>query len=348
MPMCARLLPLFLLAFTLLTTARAYAEGESQADLLARLDAAHDAGDLTDPALKPWHMLATFDLVDPKGHTTEHGTFEEWWAAPDKWHQRIVSPSFNQDLYRAGDQSFSASPGRLPYFLGILSQQLRSPIPALPAESASSMALALERKNFGPVQLDCILLQSAKMQTPLSFGRSPTYCLTSQRPQLRFFMESGVQHIVRNRLALFQGKSVALDIAIEEGEYPALRAKLDQLQGGSVAEADLTPPANLPRTTLTPQIAGFVLSGRKLSGSQPVYPVEAKSQHISGTVLLQAIVGRDGGIESIATIWSPHPSLSKAAIEAVRTWTYQPYLLNGEPTEVETTITINFNITVSP
>jgi protein TonB len=60
-----------------------------------------------------------------------------------------------------------------------------------------------------------------------------------------------------------------------------------------------------------------------------------------GAVELRAIISKAGTIENLVVV-SGHPMLSRAALEAVRQWRYRPYLLNGEPIEVETDITVNF------
>jgi len=64
---------------------------------------------------------------------------------------------------------------------------------------------------------------------------------------------------------------------------------------------------------------------------------------IWGDVVLHAIISKDGEIQEL-TLVSGHPMLAPAAIEAVRQWRYRPYLLNGEPVEVETTVTVTFLI----
>jgi len=58
---------------------------------------------------------------------------------------------------------------------------------------------------------------------------------------------------------------------------------------------------------------------------------------------MRAIIGKNGDIKELGLV-SGHPLLAPAAIEAVRQWHYRPYLLNGEPVEVETIVTVNFQI----
>ena len=74
---------------------------------------------------------------------------------------------------------------------------------------------------------------------------------------------------------------------------------------------------------------------------QPTYPPIARQARIQGPVQLRAIISKSGTIERL-TVESGHPMLSGAAIEAVRQWRYRPYLLNDEPVEIETEITVNF------
>ena len=76
---------------------------------------------------------------------------------------------------------------------------------------------------------------------------------------------------------------------------------------------------------------------------KPTYPPLAKQTRIQGTVVLQAIIARDGTIQQLR-VASGHPILTQAAVEAVQQWRYRPYLLNGEPVEVETQITVNFTL----
>ena len=74
---------------------------------------------------------------------------------------------------------------------------------------------------------------------------------------------------------------------------------------------------------------------------QPTYPPLARAARIQGTVVLQAVISKQGGIENLRVL-AGHPMLVPAAIEAVRQWRYRPYILNNEPVEVETQITVNF------
>ena len=86
------------------------------------------------------------------------------------------------------------------------------------------------------------------------------------------------------------------------------------------------------------------MAGHIVNKVTPVYPASARAAHIGGTVVLHAIIGRDGHIRSLRPVSAPDTDLTLAAIDAARQWTYKPFLLNGEPTDVDTTITVNFNL----
>ena len=75
----------------------------------------------------------------------------------------------------------------------------------------------------------------------------------------------------------------------------------------------------------------------------PVYPEDAKRARIQGKVLLDAVIGKDGEVEQLKVISGPAP-LQQSSLDAVRQWTYKPFLLNGEPVEVKTTITVNYTL----
>jgi periplasmic protein TonB len=85
------------------------------------------------------------------------------------------------------------------------------------------------------------------------------------------------------------------------------------------------------------------MAGNLLDKTVPQYPEIARTARIQGTVVLQATIAKDGTIQNLRVIDGP-PMLQQAAVDAVRSWRYKPYLLNGEPVEVETTVNVIFNL----
>lgn len=76
---------------------------------------------------------------------------------------------------------------------------------------------------------------------------------------------------------------------------------------------------------------------------EPSYPLLAKQMKVQGAVVLQALIGRHGSIESLRVLSGP-AILSSAAMEAVKQWRFKPYLQEGQPVETEARITVNFTI----
>jgi TonB family protein len=91
-----------------------------------------------------------------------------------------------------------------------------------------------------------------------------------------------------------------------------------------------------------PQMADLIV--KKVD---PVYPAMGRKQRIQGIVVLRVQIGKSGNVENIQVV-SGHPILSPAAVEAVKQWEYKPYLLNGEPVEVESRVTVNFTLAGNP
>ncbi len=115
--------------------------------------------------------------------------------------------------------------------------------------------------------------------------------------------------------------------------------------GGVLGSIVQSAPTAVPKEA-TPQrikVSAGVVQGLLIRRVTPVYPPLAKQARISGTVVLQAVIGKDGSIQNLRAV-SGHPMLIPSALEAVKQWRYKPYFLNGEPVEVDTQVTVNFTL----
>jgi periplasmic protein TonB len=102
-------------------------------------------------------------------------------------------------------------------------------------------------------------------------------------------------------------------------------------------------PAPPPQAPKRIRIGGNVQNANLIHEVDPAYPSIAKTARIQGDVVLHAIISKQGVIEQLHYISGP-PLLVQSAMQAVRLWRYRPTLLNGEPVEVETTITVHFTL----
>jgi protein TonB len=98
-----------------------------------------------------------------------------------------------------------------------------------------------------------------------------------------------------------------------------------------------------PAPGVHPPRVSAIMEGYLIHKVEPVYPPLARAARIQGAVELQAVIGKDGHIERLQVLRG-HPMLVKAAVDAVQQWRYRPYILNGEPVEVETHVTVNFSL----
>jgi protein TonB len=103
----------------------------------------------------------------------------------------------------------------------------------------------------------------------------------------------------------------------------------------------LPPPPKVTPTRI--RVGGNVQSASLVHQTMPLYPQIAKTAHISGTVVLHAIIGKNGTVQNLEYISGP-PLLMKSAMDAVQQWRYRPTMLNGEPVEVDTTISVVFTL----
>ncbi len=115
--------------------------------------------------------------------------------------------------------------------------------------------------------------------------------------------------------------------------------------GGVIGGIISSTPVAVPKVA-TPQrvrVSAGVTSGLLVRRVNPVYPPLARQARIQGQVVLRAQIGKDGSIQNLQLV-SGHPMLVQSALDAVKQWKYKPYLLNGEPVEVDTEVLVNFTL----
>jgi protein TonB len=143
--------------------------------------------------------------------------------------------------------------------------------------------------------------------------------------------------------AQFPSTSIGVPGGIYDGQS---EAGLDPVLRNLLRNATPQPPPPQSFKASQPlrlRPGGNVIPPRLIYQPKPEYPQLARMTRTEGAVELEAVIGKDGTIEELKVLRG-HPLLVKAALEAVRQWRYQPTLLNGEPIEVVTEITVNFKL----
>jgi TonB family protein len=309
-----------------------------------RLVAAAQHSSLNDPDLKPWHLKLDVTVFDAKGLNPIAGTVETWHSGKNSKTVYTFGDSSRTILHNPDDTYEAHSGPDTPAIVDAVLEGFLDPGPSLEDIDASQPDIRTE--PAGKVKLDCIMLsQPIKSAGTAPIGLFPTYCLDRQSVSLRASYNFGSQTLLRNGLGTYQGRQVATHLTLKQGETTVADAKVTTLMTFAPSADFFNPDSTLTSIHSTSaRLSGGVIAGAILTKVPPVYPVSAKQNHVSGTVILRAIIGRDGHIYSLRPMSAPDADLTIAAIAAVRQWTYKPYLLNGFPTSVDTTITVNFNL----
>jgi protein TonB len=114
--------------------------------------------------------------------------------------------------------------------------------------------------------------------------------------------------------------------------------------GGVIGGIISSTPMAVPKVAVQRvRVSQGVTAGLVIKRVNPTYPPLARTARVQGSVVLAAVIGKDGTIQNLHVL-SGHPLLTQAALDAVKQWRYKPYILNGEPVEVDTQVTVNFTL----
>jgi protein TonB len=134
----------------------------------------------------------------------------------------------------------------------------------------------------------------------------------------------------------------------DPGPAPSDSVPMDMgtgIPGGitNVFQPQTVPMVVHPALARTLRISSGVAASIAIEQMLPLYPAIAREAHIQGTVVLAATISKSGTVDDLRVVSGP-PILRQAALNAVSQWRYRPYLLNGEPVAVETTVNVVFNL----
>lgn len=294
------------------------------------------ANSLDVPGAQPWHLRMTFQLNDLNGKHKDSGTIEEWWVSPQSRRLEIRSASYNLTLPRGPSDPPTPVPrNRESFLVNELLDEVVHPISDY--GDFKDLEVTEATRKFGKVTLSCISVARPP--------RLPTqFCFTPDSNVLRGHLSEGQFAAARNQIATFRGAELGLDNGLAYAGKIAITGHIDSLESFQPNPSIALTSADAAPTS----VPDIVLGGHIIKKPDPIYPLIARQDQVSGTVVLCAIISKQGTISALDVVSSPDPSLSASAIDAVKHWTYQPYLFDGLPTEVDTTITVHYNLTSGP
>jgi TonB family protein len=311
--------------------------------------------DFSDPALKPWHLKASYQLYDLKGNPTEQGTWEYWWASPKVGRSSWTRGDATRTEWRTADGALyrKESGGQLRYFERTVNTVLLSPLPAQDVLDSGRLKLELKMIAVGQQGLACAstTLQwelNGKLQVPSS-ATPQHYCFNPSTLALRMTYSDPITTEF-NQIVKTQDRYLARQVTILDGKQKLFSISVETIDGMDSSDALLSPAADavLARAAVSQpppnEVAGDVTKGSLVKKTPPVYPTIAKMAHEQGVVVLGAVIGTDGRVHDVEVLTSPSPVLADSAVDAVKQWVYKPYLLNGVAVEVETIINVIFKL----
>src|SRR6185312_15024245 len=136
-------------------------------------------------------------------------------------------------------------------------------------------------------------------------------------------------------------RAMQMNQAELDARMKAMRQQSQLYARNEAPSATEVPSPQQPNPSGPVRVSSGVMANLVVNQPNPVYPPIAKAAHVQGVVVLHAIISKEGTVEKLTVISGP-PMLVQSAVDAVQKWTYQPFMLNGQPVEVETTINVNY------
>jgi TonB family protein len=322
----------------------------------AVLAAAEPLYDFSDPAMKPWHLKASYQLYDLKGKPAEQGTWEYWRASPNVHRSTWTREGATRTDWWTADGALhrKESGNPLRYFERTLETTLLYPLPPRNIVSSDKLKIDLKIVPVGKSQLACVgtllLWNRNGMLVAPNSAADEHYCFETSSHALRMtYSDSKTAEF--SRIVKTQGHYLARQVEVSIGKSKALSVSVDSIDSADLSDIAFSPPADavLAQSPVTQRDAsdsgnGGVAQGMLLQKTQPVYPAVAKISGQQGDVILAAVIATDGKVHDLEVLAAPSPILADAALDAVKQWKYRPYLLNGVPVEVETMINVVFGL----
>lgn len=275
--------------------------------------------------LLPWHIVVSYDQYDEDGDNVHSGVFEEFWAGEKKYKRAYKSDNLNQTdygtdkgLFRQGDQKW---PDRA-------QSQVQSEVIS-PFSYAATLEGFHGRKvdrTFGNYMLQCVFVER-----DAGFSDPTQYCFEPGSSVLRYTRGFGWFQTVYNRIEQFQRRNVAREVDVTDGGKPYLKLRVDTLELIPYVDEEAFLPPHDATGPLGDRISGVQVQPLNMSAI-PRWPASLRQQHF--VVELEIVIGKDGHVINAHAISGP-PDGFKACEDAARKWVFKPYLVLGNPVEVE-------------
>jgi len=292
---------------------------------------------LTGADIQPWHLKASFQWMDENGTVKDKGTIEEFWAGPKKNRVTYTLTGISQTFYQTEQGRFRSGPEiGVPELAIEARNAFVSPLP--PLEFLQHQKFEKKEHEAGSTKLAC-LHRPESVAAPTE----PLYCIEADKPVLRI-AAFGSSQTVHNKIVAFEGQYVPQEVGITRSGKTLLTAHTDMLESlKTVEDAEFIPPPDAVPAPRQIAISAGVAQGLLAKSGPPNYPPNAMRIGVSGTVVLQIVIDKQGHVRDPQVVSGP-TELRQAALDAIKDWRYRPYQLNGETVEVKTIVNMTFRL----
>lgn len=317
-------------------------------DPRALLAAAKPMYGYNDSALKAWHLIGTYQIFDDVGNPAQQGRYEFWWKEPGVYGSTWSRAGGTRSEWHTGDgNALQQSEGdRLFYFEHAIEKLVISPVPDLSSLDQGGFEIKRDEMSIGKLKLPCVEIRAhARSDGKLPFlpGVQPGgYCFDPHIPVVRIEHLFDSVHVGFNQLTKRQNHVIPREISVTDGRRKLLTFSVETI--GDLAGAETMKQSSDGVPFLSSERSLPNDEGKLAKKIPPVYPQAAKAERISGTVILDAMIGTDGRVTDVRVLSSPSPLLTSASKDAVAQWQYSPCFLNGKPQEVNSIINVVFSL----
>ncbi len=314
-------------------------------DMRRNLAEAAQAQTLEVEGMPPFRLEAKFETFDYLGKPDGDGTLVEEWLRPGV-QRRVITfrgltwTQVSRDgMVRGSGDSFESS---------FIEQRVIEALflPGPTPERLNGITASYKSLKAGTLQMDCVILAPTDVVAKSNEAdKLPSaYCISPTPRLIRLTEERYALVLTYNHFVHLGDHQVAEEVAIVQNGKPRAAIHVTSFRTApTLKKSDFVLPQSTDSSGETVSVISGVQAGSILKKAQPQYPDEAKYAHMSGSVILGAIIDKTGSVRRLEVISTPATSLAKASLDAVRQWKYTSYLLEGKPVEVDTTITVNFS-----
>ncbi|HEX4006164.1 MAG TPA: hypothetical protein VHX60_08315 [Acidobacteriaceae bacterium] len=301
-------------------------------DPAALLQLGSKVNGLHGPGLNPWHVRASWQILDDKGQPLHHGTYEEWWAADDEFKVDLVADGFHQIRWATAQGDFtSGDPGWPAWVFTFVQNTLLDPLPD--GGGSSDTRLKFESTSR-PTPSGVCVLAGEKHEKRVT-GK---FCFTDGKAAIRL-NAGAVTQANFDGIMEFHDRFLARAVHLLRVGMPAIEMYLDAVDDLVPAPGEFNPPANAVAAPPWAHVPKGMIIGKRLSGEDLFYPSRTERQRGYTVIELWGVIGLDGRLRNAEIIGAP-AELQQQAPATMKTWRFEVSKLNGVPIEAAASIMI--------